>query len=249
MLHIYVIGIGAGDPAHVTMQAVEALNQLDVVLLVEKGGAADELARLREEILTRYIPADQRPRVVRIEDPVRDRTAAGYGEAVAAWRDERAARYEAALASLSPDDRAGFLVWGDPSLYDGTLLILDDILDRGRVRFEHTVIPGITSISALAASHRRPLNHAGEAIAITTGRRVASAVPDAENVVVMLDGAEGWRTLPDDLHIWWGAFLGTSDEALVAGRLGDCRSEIAETRSRLKAEKGWMFDTYLLRRP
>lgn len=248
MLHVYVIGIGAGDPSHVTMQAVEALNQLDVVLLVDKGSAADDLARLREEILTRYIPADRQPRTVRVEDPVRDRNAAGYSDAVAAWRDERAARYEAALATLGPDETVGFLVWGDPSLYDGTLLILDDILARGRVRFEHTVIPGITSVSALAAGHRVPLNHAGESIAVTTGRRVAVSVPDAENVVVMLDGGEAWRTLPDDLYIWWGAFLGTGDEALVAGRLGACRDEIAETRTRLKADKGWMFDTYLLRR-
>jgi precorrin-6A synthase len=249
MLHLYVIGIGAGDPAHVTVQAVDALNRLDVVLLVDKGGAADDLAHLREEILARYIPGHRRPRVVRIEDPVRDRSAVGYGAAVLAWRDERAALYEAALADLGPDDTAGFLVWGDPSLYDGTLLILDDILARGRVRFEHTVIPGITSVSALAASHRRPLNEAGESIAVTTGRRVSVALPDAENVVVMVDGGEAWRGLPDDLHIWWGAFLGTSDEVLVAGRLGNCRDEIAETRTRMKAEKGWMFDTYLLRRP
>ena len=248
MLHLYVIGIGAGDPSHVTMQAVEALNRLDVVLLVDKGGAADDLAQLREQILARYVPADRQPRVVRIEDPVRDRAAAAYGDAVAAWRDERAARYEAALAALGPDETAGFLVWGDPSLYDGTLLILDDLLARGRVSFEHRVIPGITSVSALAASHRRPLNEAGESIAITTGRRVAAGLPEAENVVVMLDGSEAWRDLPGELDIWWGAFLGTSDEVLIAGRLGDCRDEIAERRTRMKAEKGWMFDTYLLRR-
>jgi len=249
MLHICVIGIGAGNPAHLTMQAIEALNRLDVVLLVDKSGPADELAQLREEILARYVAADRRPRLVRIEDPVRDRTAVAYGDAVAAWRDERAARYEAALSTLGPEETAGFLVWGDPSLYDGTLLILDDVLHRGRISFEHHVIPGISSVSALAASHRRPVNQAGEAIAITTGRRVATGLPDAENIVVMLDGSQAWQELPDDLEIWWGAYLGTSDEVLVAGRLGDCRAEIAECRARMKEQKGWMFDTYLLRRP
>jgi precorrin-6A synthase len=249
MLQLYVIGIGAGDPAHLTMQAVDALGRLDVVLLVDKGAAADDLMQLRAEILDRYLPPERRPRIVRIQDPERDRSASAYGEAVAAWRDERATRYEAALAELGPDETAGFLVWGDPSLYDGTLLILDDLLARGRLAFEHTVIPGITSVSALAASHRRPLNEAGESIAITTGRRVAHGLPDAENVVVMLDGGEAWLALPDDLDIWWGAFLGTADEVLVAGRLGDCRDEIARRRADLKVAKGWMFDTYLLRRP
>ena len=73
MRHLYVIGIGAGDPAHVTVQAVEAIQRLDVVLLIDKGGAADDLAQVRHEILARYVPADRHPRVVRIEDPVRDR--------------------------------------------------------------------------------------------------------------------------------------------------------------------------------
>lgn len=248
MLQLYVVGIGAGNPEHVTVQAVQVLNRLDVVLLVDKGDAAPDLAQLRSEILARYVPADRRPRLVRIEDPARDRKADAYAEAVVAWRDERAARYEAALAALAPGEIAGILVLGDPSLYDGTLLILDDLLARGNVAFEHHVIPGITSVSALAASHRRPLNEPGESIVVTTGRRVAQRLPGDPNIVVMLDGGEAWRALPDDLHIWWGAFLGTPDEATVEGRLGDCRDRLAETRSRLKAEKGWMFDTYLLRR-
>jgi precorrin-6A synthase len=248
VLQLYVVGIGAGDPGHVTVQAVEVLNRLDVVLLVDKGEAAPELAQLRSDILARYVPADRRPRSVRIEDPARDRKADAYAEAVVAWREERAARYEAALADLGPDEVAGFLVLGDPSLYDGTLLILDDLLARGNVAFEHHVVPGITSVSALAASHARALNLPGESITITTGRRVAQRLPDDPNIVVMLDGDEAWRSLPDDLHIWWGAFLGTPDEVTVQGRLGDCRDRLAETRSRLKADKGWMFDTYLLRR-
>lgn len=248
MLQLYVIGIGAGDPSQVTVQAVDVLNRLDVVVLVDKGEVAPELGQLRTQVLARYVPADRQPRLVRIEDPARDRTADAYAGAVVAWREARAARYEAALAALGPDETAGFLVLGDPSLYDGTLLILDDLLTRGKVAFEHRVIPGITSVSALAASHRRPLNLPGESIMVTTGRRVAQGLPEDANIVVMLDGGEAWRTLPDDLHIWWGAFLGTPDEVTVSGRLGDCRDRLAATRTRLKEAKGWMFDTYLLRR-
>ena len=40
-------------------------------------------------------------------------------------------------------------MWGDPSLYDSTLRIIERIIARGRVVFEYEVIPGISSIQAL----------------------------------------------------------------------------------------------------
>src|SRR3546814_13875120 len=69
-----------------------------------------------------------------------------------------------------------------------------------------------------------------------------------DNVVVLLDAHEAWRTLDDDLEIWWGAFVGLDREVLVSGRLGDVRDDIAAQRDAAKPEAGWLFDTYLLRR-
>ena len=53
---------------------------------------------------------------------------------------------------------------------------------------------------------------------------------------------------PEGIDIYWGAFLGTGDEILISGRLCDTAQEIARVRAEAKARKGWMFDTYLLRR-
>jgi precorrin-6A synthase len=36
---VYVIGIGSGDPEQLTLQAVAALNRVDVFFLVDKGAA------------------------------------------------------------------------------------------------------------------------------------------------------------------------------------------------------------------
>ncbi|WP_344924883.1 SAM-dependent methyltransferase, partial [Saccharopolyspora gregorii] len=44
-----------------------------------------------------------------------------------------------------------FLVWGDPALYDSTLDVLAEIRAAGDLTCE--VVPGISSISALAAHH------------------------------------------------------------------------------------------------
>ena len=245
-----VIGIGAGDPDHLTLQAVRALARVDVVFLLDKGEDARELNRLRVDICERHLDPARSPRVVEVADPARDRSAADYPPAVQAWRAARLEQYEALVGGLAEHQTGAFLVWGDPSLYDGTILLLDEITERGRIAFDIEVIPGISSVAALAARHRVPLNHVGESIQITTGRRLrASGMPEGvDNVVVMLDGAQAFLALDDDVDIWWGAYLGTDDEILVAGRLRDCAEEIARVRAEARERNGWMFDTYLLRR-
>ena len=43
-----VIGIGSGDPDHLTREAVAALNRVDVFVVADKGAAKQDLVRLRE---------------------------------------------------------------------------------------------------------------------------------------------------------------------------------------------------------
>jgi len=75
---------------------------------------------------------------------------------------------------------------GDPTLYDGTLQTLRDLIDEGREDLAVEVIPGITCIQALTAKHRIPLNRVCEAVVITTGRQIESTDPAAvHNSIVM----------------------------------------------------------------
>ena len=79
-------------------------------------------------------------------------------------------------------------------------------------------------------------------------RRLAGGLPE-DDVVVMLDGEQAFATLDEKgVEIYWGAYLGTPDEILISGTLADVREEIANTRAEARERKGWMFDTYLLRR-
>ncbi len=65
----------------------------------------------------------------------------------------------------------------------------------------------------------------------------------------MLDGEQAFARIdPEDLDIYWGAYLGTADEILIAGRLAEVRENIIEERKRARKAKGWIMDTYLLRR-
>jgi precorrin-6A synthase len=45
-----------------------------------------------------------------------------------------------------------------------------------------------------------------------------------------------------------GAYLGTPDEITLSGPLGEVGELIRLTRDRARANKGWIMDTYLLRR-
>jgi precorrin-6A synthase len=88
-------------------------------------------------------------------------------------------------------------------------------------------------------------------VLITTGRRLAEqGMPrDVDDVVVMLDGRTAFAALPDtDLDLYWGAYLGAKDEILLSGALPAVRDEVVRVRAEARARKGWIMDTYLLRR-
>lgn len=250
MRKLFIIGIGAGNPDYLTIQATKALSGLDVVFLIDKGREKAALTKLRMEICARYID-NKAYRVVEAADPERDRSPAAYETEVAAWHAKRAAIYERMIREELADSQQGaFLVWGDPCLYDSTLRIIEQVATMNTVRFEVEVIPGITSVQALAAGHRIPLNRIGEPVLITTGRRLAEAPPrDAEDVVVMLDGNCAFRQVEDrDVDIFWGAYLGTADEILVSGPLRERADEIEAVRNEARQKNGWIMDTYLLRK-
>jgi precorrin-6A synthase len=250
MRKILIIGIGAGDPDYITVQAINALNEADVFFVMDKGREKEDLVRLRKEICERYI-TDKSFRIVETADPPRDRDATDYESAVGVWHEQRAAIYERLIAQELGDDECGaFLVWGDPSLYDSTLRIVDQIAAGGRVAFDYEVIPGISSIQALAARHKIALNRIGKSINITTGRKISEGLPDnIDDVVIMLDGDCSFRNIADAaMDIYWGAYIGTDDEILMSGNLRESTENIERARAEAKIRKGWVMDTYLLRR-
>jgi precorrin-6A synthase len=241
--HIHVIGIGAGDPDYVTIQAIEALNKTQVFFAMDKGQAKSDLVRLRREICQRFI-REPGYRFVELPDPQRS-TDTDYREAVSDWHAVRARIWTTAIATeLGPDGVGAFLAWGDPSLYDSTLRILDVVAADSD--FSYNVIPGITAVQALTARHRIPLNDVGEPVLITTGRQLRARGLSG-SAVVMLDGECAFLECPADTRIWWGAYLGTGDELLVSGTIGEVGERIAVLRADARARHGWIMDIYLLR--
>ena len=247
MIELTLIGIGTGNPDHLTLQAAAAIAAADLILIPHKGADKDDLAGLRRAICDRHLgPAT---RVVEFDMPRRDAADPDYRRGVDRWHDAIAAIWQARISAELPEGqgKVALLVWGDPSLYDSTLRIADRLSLPVKLR----VIPGITAIQALCAAHAIPLNRIAEPVTITTGRQLRDhGWPEgADTVVVMLDGETSFQTLPPDgVTIWWGAFLGMAEEITDHGPLAETAPRIVETRARARAAHGWIMDIYLMRR-
>lgn len=238
-MRVRILGVGMG-PQHVTPEVADALRSVDYVIAADKG-ADDGLLAAR-----RAVAAQHGVEVVAVPDPERDRAnPADYPRAVSAWHEARVTAYEQVLRARG--GTAAFLVWGDPSLYDSTIRIVEQLAERLPV--EYDVLPGISAPQLLAARHRIVLHPVGLPVHVTTARRLREAIAAGQpNIVVMLGGAldlDGLR----DWSIWWGANLGTDSEELVAGRVGDVLAELDAARARAKLAVGWVMDVYLLRAP
>ncbi|MEM0899686.1 MAG: precorrin-6A synthase (deacetylating) [Pseudomonadota bacterium] len=247
---IRVIGIGAGNPDYMTVQAINALNASDALFIPNKGDSKSGLADIRRDICERFLE-NTKTRMIDYDMPDRNNTSRVYADGVRSWRDDVEDVYSALIRDeLGEHETGAFLVWGDPSLYDGTLTILETILDKGDVAFDYEVIPGISSVQALAARHKVPINRIGDASIVTTGRRLAREFPEnAGTVTVMLDSRNAYKSVNGDVTIHWGAYVGTADEILVSGRLCDVSDEIEEVRKQARDHHGWIMDTYILTKP
>ena len=247
MIELILIGIGTGNPDHLTRAGEKAIQDADLILIPKKGSEKLDLADIRWDICARVLGAEARARLVEFDLPVRAKEGE-YRQTVDDWHDAIAHAWEEAIGERGQGPkRVALLIWGDPSLYDSSLRIAARLEPEPRIK----VIPGITALQALTAAHAIPLNEIGAPVLITTGRRLRDEgwPKDAGTVAVMLDGNCSFQTLPmDGTEIWWGAYLGMPNEVLLHGPLDQLSNQIIQRRASAREEHGWIMDIYLLRR-
>jgi len=221
---LLVIGIGAGDPEQLTVEAINALNSVEVFFVFGKENAA-ELTEMRRQNLRALHPhrrlpgrGDRRP-------------AEGPGR--------RRLRRRGARVAGTPGRRGwpgtGGGSWGRTAAAASW---------SGATRPSTTARSGSSSRSSPTAGWSWTTRSSpGSAACRSSPRATASrstrwparctsprgggcwrGVPaGVDDVVVMLDAGLACAALRHEpgWHIYWGAYLGTKDEALVAGPLDD----------------------------
>lgn len=247
-MELTLVGIGTGNPDHLTRQAIGAIRAADLLLIPEKGEDKRELADLRR-LIAASCGENAEPRLVPFPMPERDPAVPDYRRRVQLWHHGIAQAWLDALAPHPEARKVALLVWGDPALFDSTLRIAERF---GKARpLDLKVVPGLMSLQVLTASHAIPLNRLAEPFLVTTGRHLRrNGWPEGvDTLVVMLDGECSFTTLdPAGVSIWWGAYVGMEGELLDHGPLSEAGPRIIEARAEARARRGWIMDIYLLRR-
>ena len=245
-IKLALIGIGTGNPDHMTIEAIKTLQKSDVILLPIKGHEKQELHQIRTKILDEHL-GDQAKRS-EFKMPSRNPDISDYLARVEDWHDQIAQLWQGEIERFPKAETLSLLIWGDPSLYDSSLRISARLEDNYDLTIQ--MIAGITAIQGLTAAHNIPLNSLGGSVHISTGRNLRDHgwPPIVDRMVIMLDGENSFTTLSEKhmIHINWSAYVGMEMATHISGWLCDVENDIIEERERLRTKHGWVMDIYML---
>jgi precorrin-2/cobalt-factor-2 C20-methyltransferase len=175
------VGVGPGDPGLLTLKAIEALHQADVVAYFAKAGNA---SNARTIVAAHLNGAEELPLLypVTTEIPKED---AGYRDAIAAFYDASAA---AVAAHLDDGRTVAVLSEGDPLFY-GSYMHLHARLSS---RYPTEVIAGVTGMSGCWSSIGVPMTQGDDVFTVLPGTlpeyELERRLADANAAVVMKIG-------------------------------------------------------------
>ena len=163
---LYGVGVGPGDPELLTLKAVRVLHDAPVIAYQ----APLEGESLARAIASPHIPSGKTEIAIRLP--------------FSPERGDTEERYDRAAEMLASHLEAGrdvvLLCLGDPLLYGSFVHVLPRIADR----FDVSIVPGISSISAAAAAIRLPLAIQDETLS------VIPATLDAEILTARIAAAD-----------------------------------------------------------
>ncbi|MBP0456648.1 precorrin-2 C(20)-methyltransferase [Streptomyces montanisoli] len=183
---LYGVGLGPGDPELMTVRAVRAIAEADVVAY----HSARHGRSIARAIAAGHLRADhiEEPLVYPVTTGTTDHPG-GYQGAIDAFYEEAAARL---AAHLDAGRTVAVISEGDPLFY-GSYMHMHKRLAH---RYPTEVIPGVTSVSAAAARLGAPLVEGEEVLTVLPGtlpeEELAARLASSDSAVVMKLG----RTFP-----------------------------------------------------
>ena len=156
---LFGIGVGPGDPELMTVKAVTRIGAAPVVAFFAAKGRPSNARRTADAAITAAHTE------LRFDYPMTTETLGpeqSYENAMMRCYDDAAARVEAELVGGRD---VAVLCEGDPLFYGSYMYVHNRLADR----FETTVIPGISSLTAGAAAVARPLACGDELLSVLSG--------------------------------------------------------------------------------
>ncbi|MGL4308519.1 precorrin-2 C(20)-methyltransferase [Cetobacterium sp. SF1] len=171
MAIFYGIGVGVGDPEMITLKAIKALKDLDVVILPEakkdEGSTAFSIAKeyLKENVEQLFLEFPM------ISDVEKKKII----------RRENAEKIE---EYLKEGKNIGFLTIGDPMTFSTYVYVLEYLSDN----YEVKTIPGISSFADMASRFNFPLVMGDESLKVISLHGdvdIKKEIENSDNIVFM----------------------------------------------------------------
>lgn len=232
---VSIVAIGAGNPDFVTVQAVGASGHVKLFFVPDRGMKKNEIARVRGEIIERYVR--NRPfRTAPFREPSQSEEDAA--------RDLRPTGLF--IEEVDASEAGAFLVWSAFPLYETVRRILQQLRSTGGFELDYEVIPGNSGIQALTAWHKVALCNIGRSLLTATGRSITGDFPNnADTIVCMLGAADRLDAFGNKLDMHWTLYAGMPDDVLVSGSLREIVDELEQVRRRAIEGTGWIVETVL----
>lgn len=229
---LYGVGVGPGDPELLTLKALRILRKVCLICVPQAETRTESYAL---NIVAEYLDRD-RQEVLRLLFPTNNEKAAGD-----VWRQAA----DSLSARLKEGTDAAFITEGDPMLYSTFQYVMDSVMEN-HPEIPVEVIPGVSSITAAAASAKTSLAAHGETLAILpayygiTGLK--EAVANYDTVVLMKVNRSLLSALTDLEE------LGAGDGAVYVKRASTDREEVVTDLKGLSTENLDYFSLLIIRK-
>ncbi len=239
---VLIVGIGAGNPDFVTVQAVNVRGHVTLFFIPHGAGRGpgrrmNDPARLRAEIIELYVR--NRPfRTTSYKEPL---NKGGGAEPVGELRHAGLSFEE-----LDASECGAFLVRSGFSLIETVGRVVQRLRSSGDFELDYEVIPGNSGIQVLTTAHKVALCNVGRSILTATGRSLAGGFPNnADSIVFMQPAAPAADTVSGHNDVHWTLYAGMPDDMLVSGRLREIVGGLEQVRNAALDGKGWIVEAML----
>lgn len=162
-------GVGPGQPELITLAAVQALQDADVIAFADSGRES-----VTERIVAQWIDGKH---ILRLRMPMKEDTAQ--------WQAAHETAAQQLLDRLKQGHRITYPVLGDPSLYASSAYLLALINPHHPCQ----IIPGVPAMCAAAAAWQVPLALGREPLTVLPGFPEGSSLPQG-NTLIMKAGRD-----------------------------------------------------------
>ena len=229
---LYGVGVGPGDPELLTLKAQRILQSVPLICVPQAETSSDSYAL---NIIRQFLDLDKQE-ILRFRFPTNDEERAGQ-----AWSQAA----EVLAERLQQGQDAAFVAEGDPMLFGTFSYVLESIRDK-HPELPVEVVPGVTSVTAAAASALTPLVCHGQSLAILPAAYGLDSLRDAvatHDTVVLMKVNRTLLKAMAELDS-----LGLEGKSVYVKRASTDREEVVRDLGKLAGEKLDYFSLLIIRK-